>query len=719
MKKTFIHLLCASLLTSTLPAQQQPQNTGSRGGEFTFKVNAEVVLVNVVARDKKGNLVRDLKREDFTILEDGKPQHIRSFDFEQTEMPLQQAMVTADAKQVAVETPKVLTSKERVSLDNRRLIVLFFDFSGMEPEEIERAVTSAQNYVDKQMTGSDTVSVVSFESSLTVNQDFTTDKALLTKALNKLMGKDGSGFDAGSAGSDSSAGGDFVPEDTDFNTFNTDRKLAALQSLMSALSRVEQKKSVIYFSTGVAGSGLENQSQLRATINSAVTSNTAIYTMDTRGLQALPPGGDASTASVRGVSAFSGAAVRGQFDNNFATQETLSTLATDTGGKAFLDSNDFSQVFTQVQKDTSEYYVLSYKSANLMKDGRFRKITVKSNRADLKLEYRTGYYAGRDFAHSTKEDREAQMETELNAELTSTDVRVYVAAAYFRVNDDQYFVPVSIVVPGAEIPFTRDADKDKASLDIIGVVLDPQTKLRIGNLRETVKLNISGAEEVKRKNVQYNTGFMLAPGNFHLKFVVRENQSGRMGSFETDIHIPDIKRAPKNTMRMSSIVIGGQMKNADKNQKQNPLVRDGRELVPNITRVFSKDQHLYLYYEVYDAAKQEYPVAPAADGKQQKPKQGVRLLSSVQFFSGKTKAFETPLVELRDLTSPDRRAAAFQLDVPLEKLTPGLYTCQVNVVDDAAGTFTFPRFTVLVKDRTGGPQTTPVANAATTTSGGN
>jgi hypothetical protein len=110
-------------------------------------------------------------------------------------------------------------------------------------------------------------------------------------------------------------------------------------------------------------------------------------------------------------------------------------------------------------------------------------------------------------------------------------------------------------------------------------------------------------------------------------------------------------------------------------------VRDGKELVPNVTHVFSADQHMYLYYEVYDPAKQ---------------KNNVRVMSSVQFFNGKVKAFETPLVQVENLAG-SRKAAVFQLDVPLDKLKPGYYTCQVNVIDDAAGTFYFPRFDLLVK----------------------
>ena len=143
-------------------------------------------------------------------------------------------------------------------------------------------------------------------------------------------------------------------------------------------------------------------------------------------------------------------------------------------------------------------------------------------------------------------------------------------------------------------------------------------------------------------------------------------------------------------------MIGGQVKDAGKGEKKNPLIRDGKELVPNITHVFSADQHLYLYYEIYDPAKPGKTAAVAGAQPEEK-KPGIRLLSSVQFFNGKVKAFETPLVELHDLTAADRKAAAFQLDVPLSQLRPGYYTCQVNVVDDAAGTFLFPRFALLVK----------------------
>ena len=146
---------------------------------------------------------------------------------------------------------------------------------------------------------------------------------------------------------------------------------------------------------------------------------------------------------------FSGRAVQQAFDTNLASQETLVTLAGDTGGKAFLDSNDFRPAFTKVQEDTAMYYVLSYTSTNTAKDGRFRRITVTLKRKDAKLEARRGYYAEADFQHTSKENRETQLQEQLASDLPGTDLPVYLSTGYFRLADTRYFVPVSLVVPGS------------------------------------------------------------------------------------------------------------------------------------------------------------------------------------------------------------------------------------------------------------------------------
>ncbi|HZU43331.1 MAG TPA: VWA domain-containing protein, partial [Terriglobales bacterium] len=341
------------------------------------------------------------------------------------------------------------------------------------------------------------------------------------------------------------------------------------------------------------------------------------------------------------------------------------------------------QVFKRVQQDTATYYILGYRSTNTARDGKYRRITVKINRPSLKFDYRRGYYAPADFKHSTQEDRERQLDEELASDLPATDLPVYLSAGYFRLADNKFYVPVSLMVPGSEIPFTRSSDKDKATLDILGMVTD-EAKRPMDQIRDTVKVAVSTSTEVRRKNVQYDSGFTLPPGKYHLKFVLRENQTGRIGSFETDVTIPDFKNAP---LKMSTVLVSNQVAPAGKRKTQSPLVRDGSELIPSVTHVFSSGQHLYLYYEVYE---------PAAKGKSQNDS-GTKLLTSVAFFSGKTKAYETPMVETDKLSAPERHAAIFQLDVPLTQLKPGFYTCQVNVIDDTTGNFLFPRVALLVR----------------------
>jgi len=680
-------LLTLALLCATSPSQQQ--------SDYLIHVQSELVLVNVTVRDKSGKFVPGLKPENFTILEDNKPQKVVSFDVENVDAvpPLDVTQATPLTTPPGVPPAAAPVAQSAATqFKDRRLIVLFFDLSAMEPDEIDHAVTSAEHYVDAQMAPADLVAIVSLGSSLQVNQDFTADRALLKKQLKQFSTGEGQGFEEGATGTTEGTpdtGQPFTADDTEYNIFNTDRRLEALRSVAEKLSYVQQKKSLIYFSSGMDRTGIENESELRAAVNAAVRSNMAIYTMDMRGLQALVAGGEAQNASLRGVSAYSGQSTLNALNSNFTTQETLVTLASDTGGRAFLDSNDFTKIFKGVQQDTSTYYLLGYHSTNPARDGHYRRIVVKCNLPGAKIEYRRGYYAPADFKHSTQDDKERQLEEELASELPATDLPLYLGVAYFRLESNKFFVPISLVVPGSQIPFVRSSDRDEATLDVIGMVLDSEHH-PLNRIRDTVKLAVNTATEVQKKNVQYDTGMSLLSGKYHLKFVVRENQTGRMGSFEADIDVPDLKAQP---LKMSSIVLASQTQAAKKGANLNPLIHDGSEIIPNITHVFSASQHLLLYYEVYDPARAS--ASDSAGSTEKKP--GIRLLSSVAFFQGKAKAYESSLVEMTELNARERKAAAFQLDVPLASLKPGFYTCQVNVVDDGGGHFLFPRLALLIR----------------------
>jgi VWFA-related protein len=694
LRKTSLALaLALAAIATTATAQDSVPAQPST--QYTFTVNSDLVLTNVVVRDKKtGEVVRGLTARDFTILENGKPQRISTFDFESVDQatPLNEATINGKSSTSIFNAKTgVATSEE---LRNHRLIVMFFDLTSMQPEDIERSQEAARNYINKQMQPADIVAVVSLDTDLSLDQDFTQNKQLLLNAVNSYSGASAQGFTPGATSTTNQVedATSFTPDESEYNDLNTDRELFAIASVSKSLAGINEKKSMLYFSGGIQRDGIENQASLHSAINSAVRANLSIYSVDSRGLEAIGPLGDASTGSLRGANGYNGTSLQNNMDANFNTQEVMANLSSDTGGKSFFDTNDFSPAFERIQRDTSAYYVLGFRSTDPRRDGRYRRLSIKINRTDVKLEYRPGYYAPADYRHSNREDREQQLEDQLASDLPATDMAVYLAAWYFRTDDTHYYIPVSLVVPGSQIPFVKGGDKDKATIDIIGEVKDSAGHV-IGQARQTVKLNIDQAQQVRQKNVQYSTGFNLPIGKYHLKFVVRENETGRMGSFEADINVPDLRKLP---LKMSSIMLASQRISAPKHD-DNPLVHDGEELVPNLPHVFRQDQHLYFLYEVYSPDK-----TPPDKSK-------VRVLTSIEFLNGSTKAFETPLVQATELNEPARNAVAFQFDVPLTDLKPGQYTCQINVIDDTGGSFTFPRTAILINPPPTAPAPAPPA----------
>jgi VWFA-related protein len=712
-------VLVAGLATSPagVPVTALAQQPSSR--TVTLHENVDRVLTNVVVRDKKtGALIKGLKQSDFQVLEDKRPQTITTFDYQNVD----EAVTLAESKTVSGTSTTPAPAKKTVAdlvnndfaakpdeLKDRRLIVMFFDLSSMQPEDITRAVDAAKDYINNHMAPADLAASVSLVSSLSMDQDFTNDKTALLRAVSKYDGSEGSGFAAGSEGGDSDGTSDdstsFTADDSEFNALNTDRELYAIRTICKSIEKVEQKKSMLYFSGGLSRQGIENQASIREATNECVKSDTAMYAVDTRGLQAINAVGDASTGSRRGTAAYSGAAMTSQLASNFSSQETLGTLASDTGGKLFVDSNDFGPAFQQVQHDTEAYYIIGYQSSNPRRDGSYRHLTINLlNHPDAKLEYRPGYYAPADFQHAKSDDRELALMEQMRSEIPDTDVAVYLQALYFRLSDGKFYIPMSVVIPGSQINAVQVKDKDKATIDFLGQVRNAQN-IVVGQVRQTVNLALDANQQVQKKNVQYSTGFTLAPGKYHVKFVVRENQSGNMGTFETDIQVPDMKKTPG--LKLSSIVMSSQS-TPDKDKKSiDPLVRDGVEWVPNVPHVFRQDQHLNFLYEVYAPAKEKDATAQDSAAPAKNP---VRVLTSIEFLLGGVKVYETPMVEADAINIPERDAVGFQFDVPLAGLKTGTYVCQVNVIDDAGGNFSFPRMALRVT-AAAPAATTPVAAA--------
>lgn len=654
----------------------------------TFRSSRELVSVDVVVRDRNGNIVRDLTTADFEVREDGTPQEVLGLTFQEVSDTAVQPLTTTELlagvnERLTQTSSAAVEAKPLTAADvaGRRLIVLLFDVSSMQPEDVQRAVDSANKYVSEQMSPADMIAVATVNTTLDVLTDFTSDRTRVAASLAQLGYTEGTATpppDAATAASDEAAAAATevaAVEASEADMFNNDVRLRALRTLAETLAPIEQKKAILYFSAGMQRGGQDNQVELRTAINAAVLAHVAIYPVDTRGLQAVVPGGDARQASGRGQALFSGRGVSRQFAQLAASQDTLTSLAADTGGRAFTDSNDFGEAFARVVRDMSAYYLLGYSSTNPVKDGRFRRIQVRVKREGYRVEARAGYFAARDFAHTNRGDRETQLQEQLFSPVSATDLPVMMNGGYFRIAADRYYVPIAVAVPGYAVPMS---EKDGASLDVLGIVSDEQGR-PLGRMRETMKFPAATGATLAGKQVLYQSGVTLPPGRFSVKVVVRENGTGKIGSFEAPLTVPELKQAP---VKVSSIILSTQLQQAARGRNDNPLVRDGVQLVPNVTHVVARDQKLFFYYEVYEPGEVEG---------------GPQLKTSLAFYRGKVKVFETPAVDRSVIDVPDRKAALFQFELPAGSLTPGLYTCQINIVDTAAGKFAFPRLAFFVR----------------------
>jgi VWFA-related protein len=569
---------------------------------------------------------------------------------------------------------------------------MFFDLSSMQPAEQIRARDAAIKFIDTQMTASDTVSIMTLTNELRVVQDFTNDRETLVTAIQALRVGDSSELAALAAtGADSTDdSGEFTADDTEFNIFNTDRKLSALEDATRKLAAFPEKKALVYFSSGVGKTGVDNQSQLRATVNSAVRANVAFYPIDARGLVAMAPAGDATQASIKGTGVFTGstyASNRGSFHD---TQDTIYTLAADTGGKALLDSNDLTLGIQAVQTDFNSYYVLGYYSVNPAQDGKYRHVTVKiaSLPESANIDYRKGYYAAKVWGKMNSSDKERQLEDALTLDDPFTQLPLAMEVDYFQTGRDKYFVPITVRIAGSALDLSSKSTTD---LDFIGQIRDPHGKM-LGGIRDEIKLKLTqeNAAQLAQKHVEYDTGVTLPPGDYDLRFLARENQNGKMGTFEMKFNVPDLSKQ-SSAVRMSSVVwsnqreplsasIGNAGGSSKKLLNEHPLVENGQKLIPDITHVFRKNQKLYVYFEVYDPGTAASPSVSA----------------ELTMFRGKSKAFESAPVRVTKAKSGRPNTLALEFEMPLANIPPGQYICQVSVIDEQARKFGYARAPLVV-----------------------
>ena len=705
MLRVVVAAVIASLLVTGGFAQNTQQPINPRAlppppprqvstGKGTIRSAVELVQVDVEITGRDGKPIKGLRQDQFSVSEDGKDQKVSAFEFYDVEK-----IEKADAGNTAPVTIPLgaVAAPEQIreEVRDRRLIVLFFDLSSLQPQDLTRTTAAAKRFVREQMTAADLVGVVIYGTQLRVVADFTNDRDLLDRAVDAIVpGKEAQLADLADAtayGNEAASSQDtsaaFSADETEFNVFNTDRKLMALESVSNLLRDIPGKKSLIQFTGGITQTGEDNRSQLRSTTNAANRANLSIYTVDSRGLMAEIPGGDASVGAASGTSMYSGASVFHQTDAREDSRETLSTLASDTGGRSFFDLGDLNQAFRSVQADTSGYYLLGYYSTNTAHDGRWRGIRVRvTGLSGARVRFREGYYAPKDFGIFTTEDRERQLEEAMKAESPVVELPVAVETSYFRLENNQVFVPISAKLASSALQWAQKSNRREVEFDFAAEVRDAKSGRVAGALRDTitVRLDTERFQQVQQNALVYQGGIILPPGDYKLKFLARENETGRIGTFEDELKLP--ARTPER-LQLSSVVLSSQLVELQKNSevqtkafapdaklKETPLDVGGQRIIPSVTRVFTAQQVLYIFFQAY--------VPDKIDSS--------RLRAGLELFRNGARINQTPMVSPAEVDEKTH-TASFRISLPLTAVPNGRYTVQAVVVEGGGAQAAFGR----------------------------
>ena len=698
-----IRLLIAALLafTTLAHAQQIGGNKPAGPGQgadsgYTLSVKSQLVIETVTVKDKSGKPIPNLTAKDFTLTEDGAPQVVKFCEHQQLPTGPDTPIPPPTAEDITIykRLARTQVAPERegdseARYRNKRLIALYFDMTAMRPAEQQRALGAAEKFVRTRMSASDVVSILRYTGgSVDVLQDFSADRNRLLSILETLVVGEGQGsVESIDDASSVDTGAAFGQDSSEFNIFNTDRQLSALQTTAKMLGQLSEKKALIYFASGLRLNGVDNQAQLHATVDSAIRAGVSFWPVDARGLVAGAPLGDATQGSPGGISTYSGTAAQATNDRFQQSQDTLFALAGDTGGKALFDNNDLGKGIVEAQQSIGDYYILGYYTTNSEPNGKFRKVTIKLADTTAKLDYRQGYFGAKVFAKFTVADKERQLEDALMLGDPVTELTVAMEIDYFQLNRAEYFVPIVVKIPGRELALAKRGGAEHTLIDFVGEIKDVVGGNTVGNVRDkvSIKLTDATAAELTRRPIEYDAGFTLLPGRYTIKFLARDDETGRIGTFQTNFTIPNLNKEATH-VPISSVVLSGQKvalkdalfdamhgKEQAREQAADPLVLNGARLIPSVTRVFSRDRQLFVYLQAYQ---------PGASP--------TTMVGFVTLYRDGAKALETsPVAITGTASSKTVQAVPLSFTVALAKLPPGEYDCQVTVLDPTGSRATF------------------------------
>jgi hypothetical protein len=340
------------------------------------------------------------------------------------------------------------------------------------------------------------------------------------------------------------------------------------------------------------------------------------------------------------------------------------------------DYNDLSAGIVQAADAQASYYIIAYESTHTATDGKYRRVSITlADGRQADLTFSPGYFAEKSYANFNNADKDRQLEEALMQDDPFTDLTIAMEVNYFQLNRAEYFIPVSVKIPGSELQLAKKKGAARTQIDFIGEIKDDNGYTQ-QNMRDKLDFELSNQEVAALANspIQYETGFTLLPGKYKIKLLARDTVTGNIGTYEAKFEIPNLEKEDKR-LPISTVVLSSQrvrlddalftVKKAEAAQAASPLVVNGEKLLPSVTRVFSKTKEMYVFLQAYE--RKYASMQP--------------LVAFVTFFKGDEKAFETTPIAITEGIDPKSKAIPLAFTVPLQNLPTGRYDVQVTVLE--------------------------------------
>lgn len=609
-------LAFALLVTTGVPARQaQSGAPREQESEVTFKVEINYVEVDAAVFDREGNFVPDLTAEDFEILEDGVPQEITAFTT--VNIPIERA----EPRPLQASTPIERDVVSNARPFDGRLYVIILDDKHTAALRTPLVKKAAEQFITEYMADNDLAAVITTSGQTDATQEFTSNKRLLLRAVDRFIGqKLRSETEARLEEYQRQRAIPRGEEDRITRIEDPDDMLRGYDArvTLEALARISdwvgsirgRRKAIVFFSEGIdynfydflKRESTTVQEKMRDVIASATRSNVSIYSIDPRGLTNL---GDESINVSGGFPEDNSLGLNMEsFTRSLRmAQDSLRSLAEETGGFAAVDSNDFSTAFSRVVKDNSAYYVLGYYPTNDRRDGRFRRIQVRVKRPGLEVRARRGYTAPRGKPPAPPKAPETdktspQVREALDSPVALSGMTLSVFAAPFKGSDRNSDVSITIEAAGNDFGFERKNDRLVSDLEVSTIAIDSQGRIRGGD-RSVVNfaLKPENHQRFVQTGVRVSTRLEVPPGRYQLRVAARESGTGRVGSVNYDLDVPDFT---KDRLAVSGIVIASAAGTLVSTVKHDAELRDVLPAPPAASRVFPRGDELAVYAEVYD-----------------------------------------------------------------------------------------------------------------------